>query len=252
MRITTNPPTRQILILAAAAALVACAGNQPNKGSRSPADPWEGLNRPIYSFNQGIDTVLFKPLAKGYEFIVPSFMRQGVTNFSRNLRTPLVAISNLLQGKGGAAMTDAGRFITNSTFGVFGLFDWATVSGLPMNNEDFGQTFAVWGVPDGPYVVLPLLGPFTLRDAFAVPFNFAADPLYYYDDSSVRDKIYGLRAIDVRQRLFEAEELIADSADRYVAIREAYLQRRRYLVLDGEVPSDDDFYDEVFEDDERR
>ena len=252
MRITITTPTPRYLILFAAIVLGACAGNRPNEGSRSAADPWEALNRPIYASNEAIDTVIFRPIARGYEIIIPAFMRQGVTNFSRNLRTPLVAINNLLQGKGAAAMNDTGRFIVNSTFGVGGIFDFATVAGIDRNNEDFGQTFAVWGVPDGPYVVVPLLGPFTLRDAFAIPLNVLSDPLVYYDERSVRDKLYALRAIDIRQRLFAADALLEDSKDKYVTIRESYLQRRQYLIYDGDPPVDDDFYDEFLDEDEER
>lgn len=122
--------------------------------------------------------------------------------------------------------------------------------GLEKHNEDFGQTFAKWGVPDGPYVVLPILGPRTLRDAFAVPLNFLADPLFWYSNSSVRDKLYILRLIDIRERLFTAESLLKGSTDRYLAIRESYLQRRLYLIYDGDPPEDDDLYDEFIEDDD--
>ena len=234
------------LILCAALFASACAGT-PTEGSRSEADPWEPLNRSIKGFNDGIDKVVYRPLAKGYEVVVPGFVRQGVTNFSRNLRTPLVLINNLLQGKGGAAANDAGRFLINSVVGIGGLIDIATMEGFDRNDEDFGQTLAVWGVPDGPYVVVPFLGPNTLRDAIMIPFNIAGDPLIYYDNSSARDKIYGLRLIDLRQRLFAAEALIKESPDMYVTIRESYLQRRQYLIHDGDPPIDDDFYDEFDE-----
>lgn len=238
------------LIVCAALALGACANNKATEGSHSPADPWEPLNRPISSFNNGVDTVIFKPLAKGYEFIFPRVIRIGVGNFSRNLRMPLVSINNLLQGKGGAAANDAGRFLLNSTAGLLGVLDPATAAGLDVNNEDFGQTLAVWGVPAGPYVSVPFLGPNTFRDALMIPFNIAADPLIWYSNSSARDKIYGLRLIDVRQRLFAAEALIKESPDRYVTIRESFLQRREFLIYDGDPPVNDDFYDEFLEDDE--
>lgn len=234
----------RLLILCVTLLLSACAVNKPNEGSRSPTDPWEPLNRHIFGFNQGIDTVIFKPLAKGYEFIFPRVIRLGVTNFSRNLRMPLVAINNLLQGKGGAAANDTGRFLLNSTAGLLGILDPATPAGLHRNDEDFGQTFAVWGMPDGPFVVVPFLGPRTLRGAVAIPLNIAADPLLYYDNSSARDKIYGVRLIDVRQRLFAVEALIKESPDRYVTIRESFQQRRQFLIFDGNPPIDEDFYDE--------
>ena len=244
------PLQHRTILVCICLALGACASNGSQPDETSAVDPWESLNRPIHSINSGIDSVIFKPIAKGYEFIVPAIMRRGVTNFSRNLRAPLHAINSLLQGKGSAAVSDLGGFIANSIFGILGIFDVATATGLEASEEDFGQTFAVWGVPDGPYVVVPLLGPHTLRGAFLIPLNFLADPLYHYRNTSVRDKLYGLRLIDVRQRLFRAEDLIKDSQDRYISIREAYLQHRQYLIYDGDPPIDDDFYDDFLEDED--
>jgi phospholipid-binding lipoprotein MlaA len=235
-------------ILGIVFALGACASNGTDEEAN--IDPWEPVNRPIHGFNHGLDTVIVKPIAKGYEFIVPSFMRRGVTNFSRNLRAPANSLNNLLQGKGGAAVNELGRFIANSTFGILGLFDVATPTGLPVSPEDFGQTFAAWGIPDGPFVIVPFLGPRTLRGAFAIPLNYLTDPLTYYDNSSVRDKLWGLRLIDVRQRLFAAEELIEDAQDRYIAVRGAYRQNRRFLIYDGNPPDEDDDLYEEFPDDE--
>lgn len=216
-------------------------------GERSPADPWEPLNRHIHGFNDGLDKVSLKPIAKGYEAAIPHVLRTGIGNFSQNLRTPLNMINQFLQGKVGAGFSEGGRFLANSIFGIGGLLDVATDMGLEQQNEDFGQTLAVWGVPDGPYVVVPILGPHTLRDTFAIPLNFLGDLLLYYDNASARDKIYLVRLIDVRQRLFDAEELIEDSTDRYLAIRESYLQNREYRIYDGNPPEDDDFYDEYME-----
>jgi len=242
------PAYKRSILFVALALVAGCASHPDERPPPSPADPWEPLNRPLYSFNRGFDSVTYKPLAKVYEFIIPSFMRQGVTNFSRNLRTPLVMINNGLQGKGGAAANDLARLLLNTTVGLGGILDPATAEGLDRNDEDFGQTLAVWGVPAGPYVEVPFLGPNTLRDALMIPLNLYADPLLHYDNSSVRDKLYGLRAIDLRQRLFAAEELIADSPDRYLTVRESFLQRRQYLIYDGNPPIDEDFYDD-FEDD---
>lgn len=243
-------PTRcRVTAISILLVLGACASTQVD--GEVNADPWESLNRPIHNLNSGLDTVIIKPIAQGYEFIVPKFIRRGVTNFSRNLRMPLFIINNLLQGKGDAATNNFAHFVFNSTFGVLGIFDVATAAGIESGDEeDFGQTFAVWGVPDGPYVIVPFLGPRTLRDAIFIPLNFLADPLYHYRNTSVRKTLYALRLIDVRQRLFRAENLIGDSQDRYVSIREAYLQHRQYLVYDGDPPVDDDFYDDFFEDDD--
>ncbi|HEX9852432.1 MAG TPA: VacJ family lipoprotein [Woeseiaceae bacterium] len=217
---------------------------------RSPADPWEPLNRNIHGFNDGLDRISLKPLAKGYEAVIPEVIRTGIGNFSQNLRTPLNIVNQFLQGKVKGGFSETGRFLANSTFGLGGLFDVATDMGLEQKNEDFGQTAAVWGVPDGPYVTVPLLGPHTLRDTFLIPLNFMGDLLLYYDNASVRDKIYVVRLIDVRQRLFAAEELIEDSTDRYLAIRESYLQHREFVIYDGNPPEDDDFYDEFLDEEE--
>jgi phospholipid-binding lipoprotein MlaA len=214
---------------------------------RSPADPWEPLNRQVHGFNTGLDKVTLKPIAKGYRAVFPQFIRTGIGNFSSNLRTPLNIINQFLQGKSKNGLSETGRFLANSTFGLGGLLDVATDMGLEKKNEDFGETFAVWGVPDGPYVVVPFLGPRTLRDALAIPLNFLADPLFHYDNASVRDKIYFVRLIDVRERLLSVDKLLEGSTDSYLTIREAYLQNRHYLIYDGSPPEDEDFYEEFFE-----
>ncbi len=218
-----------------------------SKPERSPADPWEPLNRSIHGFNTSVDKVTLKPLAKGYNYVIPSFMRRGVTNFSQNLRSPLNIINHFLQGKIGDGFGQTVRFLFNSTIGLAGLIDVAADSGLEQKKEDFGQTLAVWGVPDGPFVIVPFLGPRTLRDATMIPLNFLADPLLYYDNASVRDKVYLVRLIDIRARLLSAEALTKGAYDPYIRIREAYLQRRKYLIYDGDPPQDDDFYDEFLE-----
>lgn len=234
-------------ILAAIVCLLcsACA-TQPtaadgSKPERSPADPWEPLNRPIHYFNGSLDRVSFKPLAKGYKFIFPSFVRRGVTNFSQNLRSPLNIINHFLQGKVGDGFQQTGRFVLNSTVGLGGMIDVAATGGHEQKNEDFGQTLAVWGVPDGPYVVIPFLGPRTLRDATMIPLNIVGDLLFHYKDSSVRDKVYLLRTIDFRARLLSIEALTNDAYDPYITLREAYLQHRKYVIYDGDPP---DIYDE--------
>ncbi|MDH3748881.1 MAG: VacJ family lipoprotein [Gammaproteobacteria bacterium] len=225
--------------------LCACASSE----SRVDYDPLEPLNRAVYKFNDVLDRAILKPVAKGYKFVVPSVMRKGVTNFSFNLRTPRSAINNFLQGKPRRGFDDIARFLVNSTFGIGGLIDIASARGFEQYDEDFGQTFAVWGVPQGPYVVLPLLGPRTMRHAVAVPFNYASDPLFYYENASVRDKLWVLRTINLRSRLLKAEELIGESKDRYITIRESYLQNRNYDIHDGDPPEDDDFYDDFCDED---
>ena len=236
---------KRSLLLAATLSLCACAATDDSQ--RVETDPWEPLNRSLFRVNDGFDRFLLRPIAGGYRKITPSIIRHGVSNFSDNLTTPRSAINNFLQGKPKRGLSDLTRFLFNSTIGVLGLFDIASRGGLEVYDEDFGQTLAVWGVPDGPFVVLPLLGPRTLRDAVALPIDILSDPLIHYDNSSVRDKLYILRVIDLRSRLFVAERFLEDSKDKYLTIRESYLQNRHYQVHDGEPPDDDDFYDD-FED----
>lgn len=240
---------RSVLFIALTAVFFGGCSSMPAAppDQRSPADPWEPLNRKIHGFNTGLDKVTLKPIAKGYRAVFPQFIRTGIGNFSSNLRTPLNIINQFLQGKGKNGLSETGRFLANSTFGLGGLLDVATDMGLERKNEDFGETFAVWGVPDGPYVVVPILGPRTLRDAMAIPLNFLADPLFHYDNASVRDKIYFVRLVDVRERLLSADKLLEGSTDRYLTIREAYLQNRHYLIHDGSPPEDESFYEEFLE-----
>ncbi len=244
-----------ILVLTLCQQIAAC-GTMPRAADGSkieptPGDPWEPLNRSIHLFNGGLDMVTLKPVAKGYEIVVPRVIRLGITNFGTNLRAPLNIINCFLQGKFGDGFRQTGRLLMNSTFGIGGLMDVATGAGIDVQNEDFGQTLAVWGVPDGPFVIVPFLGPRTLRDATMIPLNLMGDALYHYEDSSVRDKVYLVRAIDIRQRLFSAEELLLkDVYDPYIRTREAYLQHRKYLIEDGEPPEDEDPYDDLPEPDE--
>jgi len=214
---------------------------------RVDSDPWESLNRPLYGFNTGFDNVLTKPIAKGYRAVLPGFARKGVSNFFRNLSTPRSAINNFLQGKPKRGISEVGRFLLNSSFGIGGLIDLASMSDMEEYREDFGQTAAVWGVPDGPFVMLPFLGPHTLRDAIMLPINIVVDPLYHYDNSSVRTKLYVVGLIDIRYRLLTADRLLEGSKDRYLTVRESYLQNREYEVYDGDPPVDDDFFDEFLE-----
>lgn len=234
--------------LLAAFCTAGCAADMPANVERSEADPWEPMNRRIDSFNQQVDRYTLKPIAKGYQKVVPEFMRKGVTNFSSNLRGPLHIINNFLQGDAGEGFSETGRFFVNSTIGVFGLFDIASRMGFQRYEEDFGQTLAVWGVPSGPYVVVPFYGPQTLRDALALPIDFLADPLFYYEHDRYRYALFALRMIDLRARFLGVESFIEDSFDRYIAMRESYLQHRQFEVYDGDPPEDEDFYDDYLDD----
>lgn len=241
-------------LVALTASLSGCA-TAPSGGSdaapvRAEHDPLEPLNRSLYAINDAVDRVTLKPIARGYKAVVPEFARRGVTNFSRNLFTPRSAVNNFLQGKPGPGFSELGRFIINTTLGIGGLIDVATAQGMPVYDEDFGQTLAVWGVPEGPYLFIPILGPNTLLDAASIPIDIASDPLYHYDNSSVRDKVYFLRVIDLRMRLLTAEALLEDSKDPYLTLRESYLQNRRFQVYDGSPPSteeEEDLFEEFFE-----
>jgi phospholipid-binding lipoprotein MlaA len=242
--------TRCVLVVLTFGIVAGCATSIPAapKDQRAEYDPWEPMNRRIHAFNDNVDKLTLKPLAKGYEAVLPNFMRRGINNFSRNLLIPLSIINNVLQGKFRNGLSETGRFLANSTVGIGGLIDAGADMGLEPHREDFGQTLAVWGVPDGPYVTIPILGPRTLRDATMIPLNFAADPLFHLEHDRTRRTIYFIRTVDVRAQLFTAESLIEDSFDRYLSIRESYLQNRNFLVHDGDPPEDDDFYDEFDED----
>ena len=211
------------------------------------SDPWEPMNRPVHAVNQGLDNVLTGPLARGYQKVVPGPVRKGISNFYRNLRSPASIINNALQGKPRRALSETGRFLLNSTAGIGGLFDVATAGGIEEYPEDFGQTAAVWGVPNGPFVMVPLIGPQTLRDAIMLPLDIFSGPLYHYNNASVRDPLYVLGAIDLRYRLLGADQLLKDSKDKYITLRESYLQNREYEVFDGNPPTDDEFFDEFFD-----
>lgn len=236
---------RTAVVTGFAVLLSACASIPPEQ--RAATDPWEPMNRTIYQVNTSIDKVTTKPLARGYQKIVPSPVRSGVSNFFRNLTTPRSALNNFLQGKPKRGFSELGRFLFNSSLGVGGIFDIATAGGMEEYREDFGQTAAVWGVPDGPYVMLPFLGPQTLRDALLMPLDTLSQPLYHYDNTSARDKLMVLQIIDLRQSLLTAEKLLDDSKDPYITLRESYLQNREYEVYDGD-PPDDDFYEDFDED----
>lgn len=216
-----------------------CASNP-----HTPEDPWEDFNRKSFAFNEGLDTYLLKPVAKGYDTITPRPVRIGISNFFGNLGDLWIGGNNLLQGKPKDAASDIGRFFINTTIGIFGLIDVATPMGIEKHNEDFGQTLAVWGVGDGPYVVLPVLGPRTLRDSGALTLDISLDPLSNLEPVRTRNGLIGLRFVDVRAELLSASDLLEQAAlDKYTYLRSAYLQRRRNLIFDGNPPREE-FFDE--------
>ena len=224
----------RIALLAIALALGGCATT--GRGETTSRDPWEGMNRATHSFNEGLDRAVLKPVATGYDFVMPRFAKEGVNNFFANLDDVPTGLNNMLQGKAGQGVSDLGRFVVNSVVGIFGLWDIATPLGLEKHEEDFGQTLAVWGVNSGPYLVLPLFGPSNLRDGPAR----VVTPSWAYGDWMGDGATWGLFTLDVvrsRANLFQAETVLQEAAlDKYSFIRDAWTQRRRSATFDGSPP----------------
>ena len=221
-----------------------------------PNDPLERYNRSMYKFNDTLDKYMLKPVAKGYDAITPNPVQKAVSNFFSNLDDVLVIVNDMLQLKPGQMASDTGRVLINSTIGLFGLIDWASDIGLEKNNEDFGQTLGYWGVPAGPYFILPFLGPSTIRDTGGlVTDTYYFDPQYREIETSFpppsrrpESLVWNLTAldkVDIRAKLLQTENILDTAAlDPYVFIREAWLQRRNYLVNDGVVKEIDADFDE--------
>lgn len=230
------PKKIQTVLLAGLAAvlLAGCAT------SGNPKDPIEGFNRAMYGFNEAIDTAILKPVAKGYDAVLPTPVRTGVTNFFGNIADFFIGVNNLLQGKPAEAASDLGRVLINSTIGLLGVIDWASDMGLEKHDEDFGQTFGRWGVGDGAYVVLPFFGPRTVRDTVGLVLDVKTDPVRQIDHIPTRNTLMALRIIDNRADLLPADKVIEEAAlDKYAYIRDGYLQRRRSLIYDGNPPREE-------------
>jgi len=228
-----------VLLLLALTLLGGCA----SQGADS-IDPWEPFNRRMHTFNDALDRAILKPVAQGYTVITPDPVEKRIHNFFLNLGYPTVFVNQFLQGKPVAGMRDTAHFLVNTTLGIGGLFNVAGRLGLERHEEDFGQTFAVWGVGQGPFIVAPFFGPTTVRDGVGSAAGIFTSPTYYIDSDAARWSLRGVGLIDSRAALLESEQLI--SGDRYLFIRDAYLQRRQYLMNDGEI-EDDPFLDEEFE-----
>lgn len=214
--------------------LTACATPQQ-------PDPLETVNRKVFAFNETVDEYVIEPPARAYREVVPSTVRHGVDNFFNNLRDAWSAVNLVLQGRLADSANDIMRFGTNTVFGLGGFIDWASPMGLEPHYEDFGQTLGVWGFDAGAYLVLPLLGPSSTRDAVGLPVDLLASPDQLPDSPSVRNALTGLRIINTRAGLLDATGLLNDIAlDKYSFVRDAYLQRRRSLVQDGRRDTDDD------------
>ena len=209
----------------------------------SEQDPLEAINRPIFAFNDTLDRFALRPLAQGYDYVMPAPAQRGVSNFFANLYDVTTTLNALLQFRFAGAAQSGGRFLVNTTLGIGGIFDVATPMGIRPYRSDFGQTLAIWGVPEGPYLMLPVFGPRTVRSgAGTLMDTFALSIPPHVDDRSVRNTLWGVELIHGRARLLESDQLI--SGDRYIFVRDAYLQRKVF-VNDGEVVDEfSDFEDE--------
>ncbi len=232
---------KRLCVLLLAGTLSGCATSGGN-----PADPLEPFNRAMFSFNDTLDDAVMKPVAKAYRAVLPGIVLTGVSNFFSNLEDVWISVNDVLQGKFQRGLEDFGRLLLNSTFGIAGIFDLASEAGLPKNNEDFGQTLAWWGVGSGAYLVLPILGPSTVRDGLAFLVDTQADPVWRIGDVPARNTTVVVRYVGRRAELLDATSVLEAAAlDKYGFVREAWLQRRRNLIYDGDPPrekeeSDDD------------
>ncbi|MGP9796813.1 MlaA family lipoprotein [Halomonas sp. 86] len=235
-----NAALPAVLLITMAAS--GCASTQMAQDA-NPDDPWEGFNRRVFAFNDVVDQYTLKPVAQGYRTITPSPVQTGVSNFFSNLGEIRTVINSLLQGKPANAGLATSRFLINTTVGIGGLLDYATLMEINASDEDFGQTLAAWGWDDSRYLVLPFLGPSTLRDATGRPADIMTYPIVYVDDNTTELALSALNIIDRRAALLDRENLI--SGDRYSFVRDAYLQSRQFEISDGELGDDpfamDDF-----------
>ncbi|PQA85175.1 ABC transporter [Limnohabitans sp. TS-CS-82] len=228
-------------VLVAMAALSAGCATGPNA---NPKDPLEPMNRSVTKFNDVLDDNVLKPVATGYRDYTPQPVQTGVSNFFRNLSDVWSTANNGLQLKGRDTAESLMRVVVNTTLGIYGLFDVATQIGLERHPEDFGQTLGYWGVPSGPYVVLPLLGPSTVRDTSVVPVETSVDLVRQYDDVPVRNAAMATRIVDKRASLLKTTDLLTGAAiDKYSFTRDSYLQFRRNQVYDGNPPDEDELVD---------
>jgi len=226
--------TRLIGLLVIALLATGCA---TAPGRTRTDDPWVNVNRGIYKFNDTVDRATLKPVAKGYMKITPRWFRSGVGNFFGNLGYPITVVNQFLQGKVGLGARDTGRFLVNSTLGIGGLLDVATRMGLEANDEDFGQTLAVWGVGSGPFLNLPFFGPSSLRDAPSRLADYFLSPLTYIDQPWESE--WGMRALDLvhsRAELLSLDDTLRRTYDPYAFTRDAWIQRREYQIFDGNPP----------------
>ena len=224
---------RILLVLALTLSVTGCT----TMGNRDPIDPFERVNRAVFGFNEAVDRAVLEPTARAYRRFTPSFFRTGVANVFSNVADVRNVINNSLQGKFTDAYSDFGRIVINTTAGLGGLFDVASAAGVEKNNEDFGQTLGYWGIGDGPFLMLPLLGPSSGRDVVGLAIDSLTNPLTYIEPTGARVGVSVLRVIHRRADLLDASKVVHDTAlDIYLFVRDAYLQRRHNLVYDGVPP----------------
>ena len=211
-------------------------------------DPFEDLNRDIFIFNEKLDEKLLKPAALTYRKVTPQFARTGVTNFFNNLEEIDTTINQVLQGEIKYAFNDASRFVINSTIGLLGLIDVASKIGLERHEEDFGQTLGVWGFNSGPYIMIPFLGPSNPRDLLSRPISSFLSGTFAMEDNDVKLTLVGFDALETRERLLDAETLII--GDKYIFVKDAYVQSREYEINNGSTENDEflDDMDDIFGD----
>ena len=210
--------------------------------SEEISDPFEDLNRDIFILNEKLDEKLLKPAAIAYRKVTPQFARSGVTNFFNNLEEIDTTINQVLQGEIKYAFNDAGRFVINTTIGLFGLIDVASKMGLERHEEDFGQTLGVWGFDSGPYIMIPFLGPSNPRDLLSRPISSFLSGTFAMEDDDVKITLVGIDALETRERLLDAETLII--GDKYIFVKDAYVQSREYEINNGST-KDDEFLDDM-------
>ncbi|MFC1796532.1 VacJ family lipoprotein [Pseudomonadota bacterium] len=234
-----------ICILLVAIFLNGCA-SQPATMTDPERDPWEKYNRKVHAFNMGLDKAIFRPVAKGYDVIMPDAPQRGVRNFFRNLAYPVTFINLILQGKIDDSLTATGRFLMNSTIGLLGFFDVASKAGMPNFNEDMGQTLSVWGWKESRFLVMPIFGPYTARDFMGRGFYGYFHPVSYYARVEGNYVPMVVDLVTLRASLLPLDEDLRNANDPYVLIRDAYLQRREFLIFDGDPPAPD--YEALLED----
>ncbi len=235
---------KKLKVMLVAAAIVALTGCASTSGYNDPRDPIEGFNRVMFEFNDALDRVLLKPLAKGYRAVMPAPVDKGITNFFSNLDDVGSAINNLLQFKLKRSASDVGRIAVNSTVGILGFIDVASNMNLEKTGEDFGQTLGVWGVGPGPYIVLPLFGPSGGRDAIGRVADWITDPVTHVNPVEVKNSLIFIRTVDRRADLLGASRVVEEAAlDKYEFMRDAYIQKRESDVSDGNLMFEDEDLD---------